>query len=134
MNFVAALVNQGLKLQTIKCYLSAVRHLQIECGGGDPRVESMPLLALTLRGAKREQAGAPTRTRLPLTPAVLEKLRRVWNQDATNPRRVMLCGIFRLPEIRGDHGGRARRVRPWPAPHNQRREGGQQRGSRVCVY
>ena len=59
MNFVAVLLSQGLKQQTIKCYLSAVHHLQIECGVGDPRVESMPLLALMLQGAKQEQAGVP---------------------------------------------------------------------------
>ena len=51
IGFVAYAVNQGLKHQTVKCYLSVVRHLQVECGVGDPRVESMPLLALVLRGA-----------------------------------------------------------------------------------
>ena len=70
MSFVAVMVNQSLKQQTIKGYLSAGRHLQIECGGGDPRVENMPLSELALRGAKREQAGGPARTRLPITPAV----------------------------------------------------------------
>ena len=84
------MVNQGLKQQTIKGYLSAVRHLQIECGGGDPREENMPLLELALRGAKRGQAGMPTRARLPITPAVLEKLRPSWNQDPANPRHIML--------------------------------------------
>jgi hypothetical protein len=83
MNFAAAMVNQGLFQQTIKGYLSAMRHLQIECGGGNPRVENMPLLELALWGAKREQAGMPTRARLPIT----EKLRRSWNQDPANPRR-----------------------------------------------
>ena len=53
--FVAFGVNQGLKHQTVKCYLSAVRHLQISSGGRDPRVESMPVLQLVLRGARREQ-------------------------------------------------------------------------------
>ena len=50
IEFVAFAANQGLKHQTIKCYLSAVRHLQIASGGGDPRVESMPVLKLILRG------------------------------------------------------------------------------------
>lgn len=76
-----------MKHQTVKCYLSAVRHLQIEWGGGDPRVESMPLLELTLHDMKREQAGTQGHRRLPITPAVLEKLRRVWNYD---PNHVML--------------------------------------------
>ena len=88
VNFVAFAVDKGLKHQTIKCYLSAIRHLQIEWGGGDPRVEKMPLLELTLRGAKRQQAGTQGRTRLPITPAVLEKLRRVWNRDPSNPDHI----------------------------------------------
>lgn len=53
----------------MKCYLSAVRGLQVECGEGDPRVESMSLLELILQGVKREQARVLKRTRLPLTPA-----------------------------------------------------------------
>ena len=59
MNFVAAMVNQGLKQQTMKGYLSAVRHLQIECGGRDPRVEKMPLLELALRGQKGNRQACP---------------------------------------------------------------------------
>ena len=87
VNFIAFAANQGLKHQTIKCYLLAIRHLQIECGGRDLRVESKPLLVLALRGTKREQAGLSKRTRLPITPVILEKLRRVWNQD---PDHIML--------------------------------------------
>ena len=87
INFVAYSVSKG---QTIKCYLSAVRHLQVTCGGGDPRVESMPLLELTLRGAKKEQAGMAKRTRLPITPIILERMRQVWNADPSNWDHVML--------------------------------------------
>ena len=90
LNFVAYLSNQELKHQTVKCYLSAVRHLQTGCGGGDPRAESTPLLALALRGTKREQAGVEKCTRLPITPLILEKLRRVWNRDPSNPDHLML--------------------------------------------
>ena len=71
VNFVAYAASRGLKHPTIKCYLSAILHLQIECGGKDPRVESMPLLVLALWGTKREQAGAVKRTRLPITPVIL---------------------------------------------------------------
>ncbi len=59
IGLVAFAFNQGLKHQMIKCYLSAVRHLQVSCGGGDPRVESMPRLELILRGARKEQSGIP---------------------------------------------------------------------------
>ena len=85
LQFVAFAVNHGLKYQTVKTYLSAVRHLQIASGGGDPRVDSMPLLELALRGSRKEQAGVPKRTRLPITPLVLESMRQVWNRDASNP-------------------------------------------------
>ena len=104
VKFTAFLANQGLKHQTMKSYLSATRHLQIECGGGDPRVESMPLLELALRGAKREQAGAAKRTRLPITPRVLSRLRDVWSLEASDPDIVMMwavccVGFFRSGEL-----------------------------------
>lgn len=83
IKFVAYTVNKGLKYQTIKCYLSAVRHLHVTCGGGDPRVESMPLLELALRGARKEQSGLPKRTRLPITPVI-------WNTDSGNWEKIML--------------------------------------------
>ena len=112
---VAFAVNQGLKHQTIKCYLSAVRHLQISCGGGDPRVESMPLLELMLRGSRKEQSGIPKRTRLLITPSILEQLRRVslWNRDSSDRDNIMLwavcCvgffGFFRLGELTAPEDG-----------------------------
>ena len=59
MYFVAFAVNKGLKHQIIKSYLSAVRHLQVSCGGGgggggDPQLGSMPQLGLALRGARNK--------------------------------------------------------------------------------
>ena len=90
IEFVAFAANQGLKHQTIKCYLSAVRHLQIASGGGDPRVENMPVLELKLCGARKEQSGDPKRTRLPITPSILEQLHRVWNRDPSEWDHVML--------------------------------------------
>ena len=53
----------------------------------------MPLLALALRGTKREQAGVEKRTRLPITPLILKKLRRVWNRNPSNPDHVMLWAV-----------------------------------------
>ena len=47
----------------------AVRHLQISSGEGDPRVESMPVLQLVLRGARREQSGNPAALRKALSRA-----------------------------------------------------------------
>ena len=36
------------------------------------------------------QSGNPTRTRLPITPSILEQLRREWNKDPSNKDHVML--------------------------------------------
>ena len=88
--FVAFAVRQGLKHQTIKCYLSEVRHLQVCSGGGDPGIGSMPQLELALRGSKKEQLGQQKRTRLPITPAILTKLHQVWDKQAKEWDNVML--------------------------------------------
>ena len=90
IGFVASMVEQGLKHSTIKSYLSAVRHLQISVGGGDPRVGSMPQLELIVRGTKKEQAGHPKRTRLPITPTILLRMRQVWERQAGNWDCIML--------------------------------------------
>ena len=75
--YVASLADQILKYQTIKCYLSAVRFLQIMSGFGDPNMSSMPILECLLRGVKLEQAkqqSEAARTRLPVTPTILRRL------------------------------------------------------------
>ena len=88
------LTNEGLKHQSIKCYyLSTVINLQVECWGGDSRVESMPLLELALRRAKREQAGSARCTWLPNTPGVLEQLWRVWNRYLSIHDHIMFCAV-----------------------------------------
>ena len=71
VSFVASMVKHGLKHATIKSYLSAVRHLQVSVGGGDPGIGSMPQLGLIVCGVKKEQVGVPKQTRLPITPAIL---------------------------------------------------------------
>ena len=53
--FVGFLKNQGLRHQTVKSYLSAVRHLQISQGKGDPKMGAMPRLELVIRELKKEQ-------------------------------------------------------------------------------
>ena len=54
--FVAFLQVERLYYSTEKSYLSAVRHLQISQGLGDPRMGIMPKQELVVRGPKREQA------------------------------------------------------------------------------
>ena len=82
-----------MKHQSIKCYLSAARHLQIMSGQGDPLREKMPLLEYVLRGIKSEQAKRfPTAQRvwLPITPDVLVRIRRVWERHCKDPDNTML--------------------------------------------
>lgn len=91
--YVAFLAKDNLKHQTIKTYLSAVRHMHIVAGKGDPFKEDMPLLEYTMRGIKSDQARngeSVSRTRLPITPAILLQLRKVWERDASNPTHIML--------------------------------------------
>lgn len=90
IHFVAFVVNQGLKHQTIKSYITAVRHLQVVGGGGDPKIGDMAQLALALRGTRKEQLGLPKRPRLPITPSVLLRMRSVWDCQATDWDHIML--------------------------------------------
>lgn len=50
----------------------------------------MPLVSLVLRGARKEQAGEAKRPRLPITPAILGKMRQTWSREATSWDHVML--------------------------------------------
>ena len=70
--FVTELANSSLKHQSIKCYLSGIRLLQISAGLDDPFTHTMPRLKLVLRGVKRHQAecGTNSRRRLPITPSI----------------------------------------------------------------
>ena len=91
--YMASLAEEGLTHQTLKCYLSAARHLQIMAGHGDPFVHQMPVLEYVLRGIKSDQAKKqpqPKRSRLPITPPILRRLRRVWDSDSQNWDNVMI--------------------------------------------
>ena len=54
--FVTFLTKEGLKLRTIKVYLSAVRFLHIEEAGTDPFLPTQPRLHYILQGIKRAEA------------------------------------------------------------------------------
>ena len=89
--FCVFLAKQKLTHATIKCYLAAVRHLHIADGAGDPHMGSMAKLEQVLKGIKSIQAkgGAQGRERLPITPELLVKLKRVID-------KVMLWGAALL--------------------------------------
>ena len=92
LRFVSSLAADGLSATTIKCYLSGVRHLQLSCGLGDPKVGDMTTLQHVLKGIKSTQAkmGHQPRPRLPITPVILGKLRLVWEKTRHNYNSIML--------------------------------------------
>ena len=92
-SFVAHLAEEGLQHTLVKGYLSAIRHLQILGGMGDPFTASWPLLEYTLKGLKRHQAGCKSlrsKTRLPITPNIMRQLREVWERESSHPDNIML--------------------------------------------
>ena len=57
---------------------------------GDLKIGSMPQLELIVRGMKREQAGQPTRTRLPITPEILRRIHQHWKEMG----RMGYCNVM----------------------------------------
>ena len=88
--FVAFLAEEGIAHSTVKDYLSAVRHVHIRHGLGNPFAVSLPRLELVLRGVKRSTAGPRRQQRLPITLEVLSRLRDVWAPRANERGIVML--------------------------------------------
>ena len=90
--YVSKLSEEGVSHASIKCYLSAVRHLQIAQGFADPHMSDMPKLEQVVKGVKSFQArNRPGhRVRLPITPDILLKIRGEWENDSSNPDHVML--------------------------------------------
>ena len=93
---------------TIKTYLAGVCHMQVTLGLPEPRAySSLPHLCLVQAGIYSQQMPAPTRVKLPITPALLLAMRALWHPIADNPDIVMLwaasvlCffGFFRAGEI-----------------------------------
>ena len=81
--FVTYMADESLQYRTIKVYLSGLRFCQIRAGLGDPfqgPQSHMPRLEYVLKGVKHVQAqtGGGGRARLPITPAILRKLKGVW--------------------------------------------------------
>ena len=74
--FVVSLAKEGLASSTIKTYLAAVRHGQIERGFPDLREGSW--LHMIQNGVRRERAerGPPQALRLPITPPIFLQMKR----------------------------------------------------------
>ena len=90
--YSAYLASENLKASSIKGYLSVCRQLQITLGLGDPFEKPLPLLEYVLKGIKSDQAKKMPagRSRLPITPDILQRIWKVWNRDPGNPDLIML--------------------------------------------
>ena len=71
--FVASLAKEGVSHASLRVYLSALRHHQIESGHGDPSISRMVRLEYILKGIKRDnvQSSNPRKDRQPITPSIL---------------------------------------------------------------
>lgn len=78
----------------MKAYLSGVRQLQISLGYPEPAVQAMPRLRQIIRGVQitRGKQGKASRPRLPITPAILKKMRTVWigREESSDFNNLML--------------------------------------------
>ena len=107
--FATYLACQQLAPQTVKVYMAAIRHMQITMGLPEPReYSSMPRLRLVQSGIQRTHVARGTaKIRLPITPAILLKLKEHWTPRKSDPDIIMiwatavLCffGFFRAGEI-----------------------------------
>ena len=105
--FSSQLAEENIMHSTIKCYLAAVRHLQIAAGKGDPRICRMVRLEPVLRGIKLVQChrSQPQRGRLPITLELLRKMKQLWGSGSWDHAMLWaaasLCffGFFRSGEI-----------------------------------
>ncbi len=77
-NFVAHLFEEGLAGGSLKVYLAAIRFTQIALGLGAPSMSDWPKLGYVVRGFKKMASVPSGRTRLPITPTILRKLKVVW--------------------------------------------------------
>ena len=78
--FVASLAKEGVSHASLRVYLSALRHHQIESGHGDPGIPRMVRLEYILKGIKRDnvQSSNSRKDRQPITPSILSRLFSVW--------------------------------------------------------
>ena len=82
VSFLAS--HDNLKHNSLKVYLSAVRHLQISNGLPDPFAGvAFPQLDQVMKGIKRHEAekGVGKKQRLPIPPVILNKLWGVWSKQ-----------------------------------------------------
>ena len=87
---MAYLHSGNLSPRSISLYLSALRFCHITSTGQDPRLAHFSQLHYVLRGIRRCHPELSRPRRLPITPAVLQILRRSWSVAPVTFDRVML--------------------------------------------
>ena len=70
---------------------------KISAGFPDPRIDHMPRLRQVLKGIRVQVAknGRTSRPRLPITPSILYKLRKVWLEDNFSINNIVLWAASR---------------------------------------
>ena len=95
--FVTLLGQQGIAHSSIKTYLSGIRQAQLSAGFNEIKLDTMPRLQQVLRWVQVLQGtrGQHPRTRLPITPFILRKMRSIW-YDQTSHDNAMLWAAATL--------------------------------------
>ena len=90
--YVSYLAEDGISHASVKCYLSALRRMQIAQCFPDPLISNMPKLEAVVKEIKAQQAKNQTRgrVRLPITPHILRGIRSVWEQNSGDYDSIML--------------------------------------------
>ena len=105
--FCAHLASEGLSHQTIKSYLSAIRHYHIVEGKGDPFIANVfPLLQYVLRGIKRSPASPSTPAYNTSSPATSQRSLVPACGDRPGLHHALGClqyGFLWVHESRGVH-------------------------------
>lgn len=105
--FAAVLASKGIAHSTMRVYLSATRQLHIAKGLPDPGIENMAKLSQVLRGIRSTQPGKSKFVRMPITPGMLVRIKKAWEEEGPNDDRIMLWAamllcFFRFLSLRGD--------------------------------
>ena len=109
LTFIGYLLKKGLAASTIESYLSGLRQAQIAAGMGDMNLRT-PLIKQIIRGRKNQSLteGSNTKTRLPITPAILKVMKDYIKKSELRTERKLLIwciactgfnGGFRIHEI-----------------------------------